>query len=162
MDLETVKEHFKNAKKVRCLSDGGIYEIDHNTIYCVGDFWCSDVNSRVVKLYSKETFAEIISFKDISESVNNSEPIFIKESAILTPLHYNNENGTLYKDKPKEIKNDPVVSSVMFQLAQRSILGQSKYGTTLAENNKDNFLQHLKEELMDAILYIEKLQSNDN
>jgi hypothetical protein len=81
---------------------------------------------------------------------------------ITTPEHYNNENGTLYKDKPKEIKNDPVVSSVMFQLAQRSILGQSKYGTTLAENNKDNFLQHLKEELMDAILYIEKLQSNDN
>ena len=56
-------------------------------------------------------------------------------------------------------KNDAIVSSVMFQLAQRSITGQQKYGTTLQENNNDDFLQHLKEELMDAILYIEKLQS---
>jgi len=56
-------------------------------------------------------------------------------------------------------KNDPIVSSVMFQLAQRSILGQRKYGTTLEDNNADDFLQHFKEELMDAILYIEKIQS---
>ena len=59
-------------------------------------------------------------------------------------------------------KNDSIVSSVMFQLAQRSILGQQKYGTTLQENNNDDFLQHLKEELMDAILYIEKLQTLKN
>ena len=59
-------------------------------------------------------------------------------------------------------KNDSIVSSVMFQLAQRSILGQQKYGTTLQENNNDDFLQHLKEELMDAILYIEKLQTIKN
>jgi hypothetical protein len=59
-------------------------------------------------------------------------------------------------------KNDAIVSSVMFQLAQRSITGQQKYGTTLQENNNDDFLQHLKEELMDAILYIEKLQTLKN
>jgi len=59
-------------------------------------------------------------------------------------------------------KNDSIVSSVMFQLAQRSIVGQQKYGTTLQENNNDDFLQHLKEELMDAILYIEKLQTIKN
>ena len=56
-------------------------------------------------------------------------------------------------------KNDPIVSSVMFQLAQRSIVGQQKYGTTLQDNNTDDFLEHLKQELMDAILYIEKLQT---
>lgn len=60
--------------------------------------------------------------------------------------------------KPNKIREDEVVSSVMFQLAQRSMVGQKKYGTTLEENNDDDFLQHLKEELMDAILYIEKLQ----
>ena len=57
------------------------------------------------------------------------------------------------------IKNDPIVSSVIFQLVQRSIVGQSKYGTTLEDNNTDDFLEHLKQELMDAILYISKLQS---
>jgi len=59
----------------------------------------------------------------------------------------------------EEPKIDPVVTSVMTQLLTRSQLGISKYGTTLEENNTDDFLQHLKEELMDAVLYIEKLQS---
>ena len=43
----------------------------------------------------------------------------------------------------------------------RSCVGIDKYKTTLQDNNKDDFLQHLKEELMDAALYIQKLQSNE-
>ncbi len=58
----------------------------------------------------------------------------------------------------EEPKIDPVVTSVMTQLLTRSQLGISKYGTTLEDNNTDDFLQHLKEELMDATLYIETLQ----
>ncbi len=56
-------------------------------------------------------------------------------------------------------KTDPIVISVMQQFMKRSKVGIEKYGTTLEENNNDDFLQHLKEELMDALLYIEKLQS---
>jgi len=44
----------------------------------------------------------------------------------------------------------------------RSKIGIKKYNTTLEENNNDDFLQHLKEELMDACLYITKLQSKIN
>jgi hypothetical protein len=36
-------------------------------------------------------------------------------------------------------------------------VGISKYETTLENNNKDNYLVHLQEELMDATLYIQKL-----
>jgi hypothetical protein len=54
---------------------------------------------------------------------------------------------------------DEIVMNVLMKYAKRSELGQSKYGTTLETNNKDNFLQHLQEELMDATLYIEKLMS---
>jgi len=54
---------------------------------------------------------------------------------------------------------DPIVKSVVEQFLKRSNEGIKKYGTTLEENKKDDFLQHLKEELMDAVLYIEKLQS---
>lgn len=54
---------------------------------------------------------------------------------------------------------DKIVESVVHQFIGRSNVGVAKYGTTLEENNTDDFLQHLKEELMDAILYIEKLQS---
>ena len=62
-------------------------------------------------------------------------------------------------DKNFEIRKDPIVDSVIEQFSKRSEVGIKKYGTTLEENNNDDFLQHLKEELMDAILYIEKLQS---
>ncbi len=58
-----------------------------------------------------------------------------------------------------EQKIDSIVESVVNQFKERSEVGIKKYGTTLQENNNDDFLQHLKEELMDAILYIQKLQS---
>lgn len=54
---------------------------------------------------------------------------------------------------------DKIVENVIIQFSKRSEVGIKKYGTTLEENNNDDFLQHLKEELMDAVLYIEKLQS---
>lgn len=53
---------------------------------------------------------------------------------------------------------DKIVKKVIKQFKNRSELGIKKYGTTLDNNNEDDFLQHLKEELMDAVLYIEKLQ----
>jgi len=55
---------------------------------------------------------------------------------------------------------DPVVQSVIEKFQQRSELGQKKYGTTL-EGNKAPFLDwvtHMQEELMDAILYLEKMK----
>jgi len=58
-----------------------------------------------------------------------------------------------------ETKKDLIVELVINQFKERSKKGQEKYSTTLSENNTDDFLQHLKEELMDAVLYIEKLQS---
>lgn len=58
-----------------------------------------------------------------------------------------------------EQRFDPIVESVREQLLNRSQVGIVKYGTTLEENNNDDFLEHLKQELMDAVLYIEKLQS---
>lgn len=58
----------------------------------------------------------------------------------------------------KDTLTDGCVISVINELKERSITGVEKYGTTLEANNKDDFLQHLKEELMDATLYIQKLQ----
>lgn len=56
---------------------------------------------------------------------------------------------------------DPIVESVVNELRSRSSIGIKKYGTTLKDNNTDDFLQHLKEELMDGILYISKLQDDE-
>lgn len=56
-------------------------------------------------------------------------------------------------------KQDKVVHQVKKEYDIRSCIGIKKYGKTLEENNTDDFLQHLKEELMDATLYIQKLQN---
>lgn len=57
------------------------------------------------------------------------------------------------------MKKDKIVLQVISRFDKRSEIGIKKYGTTLEENNSDDFLNHLQEELMDAILYIEKLKS---
>lgn len=69
-------------------------------------------------------------------------------------LWFNTENEHFEMEK-----KDAIVESVVAKYLQRSKLGIGKYGTTLEENNTDNFLLHLQEELMDASLYIEKLLS---
>jgi hypothetical protein len=56
---------------------------------------------------------------------------------------------------------DSIVLQVAEKYAQRSNVGIAKYGTTLETNNKDNYLKHLQEELMDATLYLEKLMTLD-
>ena len=52
---------------------------------------------------------------------------------------------------------DKIVENVVNKYLDRSQVGITKYGTTLENNNKDNYLKHLQEELMDATLYLEKL-----
>lgn len=52
---------------------------------------------------------------------------------------------------------DKIVEQVVNKYTQRSETGVAKYGTTLEQNNTDNFYVHLQEELMDATLYLQKL-----
>jgi len=55
---------------------------------------------------------------------------------------------------------DSVVTSVIEKFKQRSEFGQRKYGTNLDRTDL-TFLQwvtHMQEELMDAILYLEKMK----
>ena len=56
---------------------------------------------------------------------------------------------------------DPIVEQVITKYRKRSQLGIKKYGTTLAENEltQEQWLTHLQEELMDAVLYLEKLKN---
>ena len=55
---------------------------------------------------------------------------------------------------------DPIVQTVIAKFQKRSEVGQKKYGTTLEENNLPflDWVQHMQEELMDAILYLEKMK----
>jgi hypothetical protein len=57
-------------------------------------------------------------------------------------------------------KYDSVVSAVVSAFQKRAEFGQKKYGTTLDRNDLTflQWVQHAQEELMDAILYLEKLK----
>jgi len=57
---------------------------------------------------------------------------------------------------------DSVVRSVIEKFAQRSRFGQEKYGTTLDRTDLKtlDWIVHTQEELMDAILYLERLKRN--
>lgn len=57
--------------------------------------------------------------------------------------------------------SDPIVDQIIAKFQNRSDVGARKYGTTLHSNNKDNYLLHLQEELMDACNYIEKLMTQN-
>jgi hypothetical protein len=59
---------------------------------------------------------------------------------------------------------DPIVSAVIRKMYQRSQVGIKKYGTTMDRNDLSyaEWLTHLQEELMDSIIYLEKLKKISN
>ena len=55
---------------------------------------------------------------------------------------------------------DKIIQQVVEKFQKRSDVGYKKYGVTLHDDEPDLFkwLNHLQEELMDAVNYIEKLK----
>lgn len=59
---------------------------------------------------------------------------------------------------------DSIVQCIIYKFIDRSKLGEAKYGTNLdrTDLNVNNWIQHAQEELMDGILYLEKLKQTIN
>jgi len=55
---------------------------------------------------------------------------------------------------------DSIVKSVLKKFVERSVLGKKKYNTDLDRTDLDvtDWIRHAQEELMDGILYLEKLR----
>ena len=55
---------------------------------------------------------------------------------------------------------DSIVTSVIKQFKERSIKGKEKYGTDLDREDLSllEWIEHAKQEHMDAILYLEKIK----
>ena len=55
-----------------------------------------------------------------------------------------------------------IEQSVCEKILQRAKVGKEKYGTTMERDDLtfQEWITHLQEELMDAIVYIEKLKQN--
>jgi hypothetical protein len=58
---------------------------------------------------------------------------------------------------------DKILEEVIYRMRQRSEIGIKKYGTTLDREDLTHldWLNHLQEELMDAILYLQKIKHNE-
>ena len=66
----------------------------------------------------------------------------------------------MQQDNDDGMEKDTVVLSVIRSFQERSRAGQLKYGTTLDRTDltPQQWAQHMQEELMDAILYLERLK----
>ena len=70
------------------------------------------------------------------------------------------DNTTTKPLNQNKMTKDEIVESVINEFKSRSERGIKKYGTTLQENELSplEWLKHLQEELMDAVLYLEKVK----
>ena len=61
------------------------------------------------------------------------------------------------------VMSDRIVESVIDQFRTRAEKGKRKYGTTMERDDLTfaQWIQHLQEELMDAVVYIEKIKQSN-
>lgn len=80
-------------------------------------------------------------------------------STIPSQVSYNKGQIVSKNGNNEEIK-DPIVESVVEKFRERSRVGIQKYGTTLADSPDGfyAFVNHLQEELMDAVNYLETIK----
>ena len=79
-------------------------------------------------------------------------------AATATPAATETTAATAGKNTVEQ--KDSIVESVVAKFLQRSAVGIKKYGVTLDRTDLGvaDWIQHAQEELMDAILYLEKLK----
>ena len=65
-----------------------------------------------------------------------------------------------YMEEQKQHKLDSVVTSIINQFTKRAQFGKAKYGTDLDRKDLSilEWIEHAKQEHMDAILYLEKIK----
>ena len=77
----------------------------------------------------------------------------------VTPVGtYSTWSTSVFNISNNEQKEDKIVTQIVDKFKARSEIGIKKYGTTLEENNNDDFFEHLSEELMDSLLYLQKIK----
>lgn len=65
-------------------------------------------------------------------------------------------------NKKEIVFRDPVVERVVDKFVSRSDVGFKKYGVTLQDDHSGIFawINHVQEEMMDAVLYLQKLKES--
>lgn len=88
------------------------------------------------------------------------------ESCKETPLNELNPKpqDSTVKGQFSEIKDSNTLSTVIHKFRDRERIGKYKYGTSVdrVDLSKLDWLTHLQEELMDAVLYLERFKGEIN
>lgn len=109
-------------------------------------------------LSSNEKYEEEypIIMKRAIDKIENHQP-FRTEREPQSPISVK-KTVTFMQEEMKT--NDSVVNSIISQFAERSRVGYEKYGTTLDRTDLSllDWVQHAQEEMMDGILYLEKIK----
>ena len=176
----TIKGGFKDTELIFVKGNRWI-DSDEWTFYKGYDSYGHDINYND----SEDIFQIYSMAMNIKECVAFNSYGFIK-SKVEYPLkqvvesgYYNNNILGIYVKKSKEeiakqdaVKQDSkketltvsepdtIVAAVVKKFLQRSELGKKKYGVTLDRTDlkPHDWIQHAQEELMDGILYLEKLK----
>jgi len=92
---------------------------------------------------------------DVSQSNSRVNGIWTGEKTHISPGQVSN---VIWVDE--FIQKDSIVESVIKKFKDRSDVGIKKYGTTLDRTDVDfdGWAEHLQQELMDGILYLERLK----
>jgi len=101
------------------------------------------------KLFVDESEYESEEESENPENIENKVPF-------KGPMSDSIENNVPFKGPT----SDSIVNSVISEFISRSNVGLEKYGTTLDREDLSllDWVQHAQEELMDGILYLEKIK----
>jgi|SaaInlV_150m_DNA_3_1039698.scaffolds.fasta_scaffold26195_2 hypothetical protein len=79
-----------------------------------------------------------------------------------TNIHEEIESHVPFIIKASALTKDSIVNSVITQFVKRSNVGLEKYGTNLDRTDLSllDWVQHAQEEMMDGILYLEKIKKS--
>lgn len=124
-------------------------------------FGCKDCGEEFVRIVSdmrpeKEDPCDHCKSENVIELPPDTEPVVHVKAPAKKPVGRPKKKGTATAGF------DPVVGNVIQKFIARSLHGSEKYGISMAENDMSTleWVEEAQDELMDAILYLERLKFN--
>lgn len=134
----------KKGQQYRCIKD---YIMDDGTLAYKSGWTYEATGKNILPSLFDPTHQMDKSddFKDHFKRIKNNPEAYIQNIPVIF----------------ETVKTDSVVESVIKKFKSRSDVGIKKYGTTLDRKdiNFDGWAEHLQQELMDGILYLERLRN---
>jgi hypothetical protein len=134
------------------------------------EYLCCDASEKMVNRFIKllktgtppETIRQCMIARGIDKSIIYAVlgNTVSNESELNTSIKEIKEQKEIKESFNLAFSDDTVVNSVILKFLQRSELGKKKYGVTLDRTDLQplDWICHAQEELMDGILYLEKLK----